>query len=53
MYIDFATHQEIYLCSNSGCNHYTESCSSVFLENEVPSDSSILFIWNNKIFIFK
>lgn len=51
MYIDFATHQEIYLCSNSGCNHYTESCSSVFLENEVPSDSSILFIWNNKIFI--
>jgi len=51
MYIDFATHQEIYLCSNSGCNHNTESCSSVFLENEVPSDSSILFIWNNKIFI--
>ena len=50
MYIDFKTGKEIYLCNNSACNHYTENCSSVFL-NEEFKRASLLFVFNDKIYI--
>lgn len=50
MYIDFATQQEIHLCSNSACSHNTEDCTSVFTRNEFK-DGSLLFVYNDKIYI--
>lgn len=32
MYMDYATKQEVYLCSNAGCNHDTEDCTAVIAE---------------------
>ncbi|MFR8739180.1 MAG: hypothetical protein ACLVFL_10640 [Eubacterium sp.] len=29
MYMDYATKKEVYLCSNAGCKHNTEDCTSV------------------------
>ena len=51
MYMDFKTQQEIYLCSNTGCNHNTADCSAVFLYDDFPSFSTLIFIYNNKLYI--
>lgn len=51
MYMDFATRQEIYLCSSSGCNHDTPDCPAVFLSDDFPAGSTRLFIYNNQLYI--
>ncbi len=48
MYMDYATHQEIYLCSNSSCQHDTENCMAVF--SDVGIDSCI-FVWQNALYL--
>lgn len=50
MYMDFASRQEIYLCSNSGCNHDTPDCPSVFLSSDFPITTR-LFLYNNQLYI--
>lgn len=51
MYMDFKTQQEIYLCSDTGCNHNTADCSSVFLNDDFPSATTLIFIYNDKLYI--
>lgn len=50
MYMDFATQQEIYLCSNAACSHNTVDCTSVFPSDEF-SQSTALFIMNDTLYI--
>lgn len=51
MYMDFATQQEIYLCSDTGCSHDDESCPSVLGGDEFQWGSSRIFIWNDNLYI--
>lgn len=51
MYMDFATCQEIYLCSTAGCRHDTADCPAVFLYDEFPSYTTKLFIFKNNLYI--
>lgn len=51
MYMDFATRQEVYLCSDTGCSHDDESCSSVLCEDEFVIFSSRIFVWNDKFYL--
>lgn len=51
MYMDFATRQEVYLCSDTGCEHNTADCTSVFLFDDFPSVSSRIFIYQNKLYV--
>ena len=51
MYMDFASQQEVYLCSNAGCSHDTAECSSVFLYDEFPSYTTLLFVHGNQLYL--
>ena len=51
MYMDYATRQEVYLCSNAGCNHDTLDCTSVFSSDEVGFDS-IPFFYEDALYLF-
>lgn len=51
MYMDFATQQEVYLCSNTACNHDTPDCTSVFLYEDFPSFSTRIFIYKDMLYI--
>lgn len=51
MYMDFATKQEVYLCSNAGCKHNTADCPSVFLMNEFPLYASGIFVYGDKLYV--
>lgn len=51
MYMDFATQQEIYLCSDAGCSHDDESCTAVLCEDEFEWGSSKIFVWNGSLYI--
>lgn len=51
MYMDFATQQEIFLCSNTGCKHNTVDCPAVFTTEEFPTMSSGIFVYKDKVFI--
>lgn len=51
MYMDFATKQEIYLCSNTGCKHDTEDCPAVFSMDKFPMYSTGIFVYDNKLFV--
>lgn len=51
MYMDFASGQEIYLCSNAGCGHDSQDCSAVFLSEEFHGFSSLLFVWQDALYI--
>ena len=51
MYMDFATKQEIYLCSNTGCKHNTPDCPAVFVMDEFPICASGIFSYGNKIYV--
>lgn len=51
MYMDFATKQEIYLCSNTGCKHNTPDCPAVFVMDEFPICTSGIFSYGNKIYV--
>ncbi len=48
MYMDYAAHKEIYLCSDSSCRHNTEACTSVL--SGASSDSRI-FIWDGHLYV--
>lgn len=52
-YVDYATRQEVFLCSDSSCNHDKESCTAVFSYEEFYANEggkSRLFTYNNKLF---
>ena len=51
MYMDFATQQEIFLCSNTGCQHNTADCPAVFLMDEFPIFSSGIFVYKDKLYV--
>lgn len=51
MYMDFATCQEIYLCSTAGCKHDTVDCPSVFLYDDFPLYSTKIFVWKDNLYI--
>ncbi len=50
MYMDFASRQEIYLCSDAACTHNTEDCTSVFPVDEFHTCTA-LFAWNDSLYI--
>ena len=51
MYIDYATGQETYLCSDSSCNHDTDRCSSYLSNREFFSDYNMrLFEYRDKLY---
>lgn len=50
MYVDYATKQEVYLCSDSGCRHDSESCSAVFSMEEFGSDSMV-FVHGDHLYL--
>ena len=51
MYTDYASGQEVYLCSDSSCNHNTERCSS-YLHNRdfIIGHEPRLFVYNNSLY---
>lgn len=51
MYMDFATAQEIYLCSDTGCAHDEKSCTAVLPEDSFAWASSRIFVWNGSLYI--
>lgn len=51
MYMDFASGREIYLCSTAGCKHDTPDCPSVFLYDEFPLSTTILFVFKEHLYI--
>lgn len=51
MYMDFATKQEIYLCSNTGCKHNTPDCPAVFVMDEFPIFTSGIFAYGDKLYV--
>ncbi len=52
MYIDYASGQEVFLCSDSSCKHDKESCSAVFSHDEFYEvySGSQLFTYGGKLF---
>lgn len=51
MYTDYATGQEVYLCSDSSCNHDTERCSSYLSNHEfIVNFDSRLFVHNGSLY---
>ncbi|MCI8668594.1 MAG: hypothetical protein HFI34_03560 [Lachnospiraceae bacterium] len=51
MYMDFASGQEIYLCSTAGCRHDSLDCPSVFSCDEFPVSSTLLFVFGDDLYI--
>ena len=47
MYMDYASCQEVYLCSDSSCQHNTEDCTSVL---KGASLEGRIFIWNGYLY---
>lgn len=51
MYMDFSTGREIFLCSTAGCKHDTPDCTSVFLQDDFPAYSTLIFVLGDKLYI--
>ncbi len=51
MYMDFASGREIYLCSTAGCKHDSLDCPSVFLYDDFPVSSTLLFVFEDNLYI--
>lgn len=51
MYMDYATQQEIYLCSDTGCKHNTTDCTAVFLSSDFPEYSTRIFVYKEHLYI--
>ncbi len=51
MYMDFATLQEVYLCSNAGCNHNSADCQALCLYDEFPPFTALLFVYQDALWI--
>lgn len=47
MYMDYATCQEVYLCSDSSCQHNTEDCTSVLAKT---SSDGRIFTWDGYLY---
>lgn len=43
-YLDYATQQEVVVCSDSSCKHNTPNCASVFLDE---------YVFENHLFVFE
>lgn len=50
MYVDYATQKEVYLCSDSGCRHNSESCTAVFNADEFGFDS-LVFVHEGYLYV--
>lgn len=50
MYIDYSTKKEVYLCSDSGCRHDSETCSAVLSWEEVGNDS-LIFVQGDFLYL--
>lgn len=48
MYMDYTAKKEVYLCSNAGCKHDTEECTSV-VSGEM--DDPVIFWYNNYLYL--
>ncbi|MDE7400245.1 MAG: hypothetical protein K2N06_12065 [Oscillospiraceae bacterium] len=44
LYLDFATQQEVVVCSDSSCKHDTVNCASVFFDE---------YVFDNHLFVFQ
>ena len=51
MYMDYATRQEVYLCSDPSCAHNTADCTSVFPEEDFHHSGMSLFTMNGKLYL--
>lgn len=51
MYMDFATGQEVYLCSDTGCSHDKKSCTAMLSEDEFTLHSCRIFAWNGNLYL--
>lgn len=51
MYMDFATQKEIYLCSNAGCTHDTETCNAIIPENEFSPFFGRIFTYKGMLYL--
>lgn len=52
MYVDYATRQEVYLCSNAGCTHDTADCTAVLSDAYTDLGGCQLpFLYNGKLYI--
>lgn len=51
MYMDFASGRETYLCSTAGCKHDSQDCPSVFLYDDFPQSTTILFTIGDHLYI--
>lgn len=47
MYMDYATCQEVYLCSDSSCQHNTEDCTSVLAGASLDGR---IFTWDGSLY---
>ena len=51
MYIDFATKQETYLCSDNSCDHNNERCSSCFIRSVPGNMLTEMFVYGEYLYI--
>lgn len=51
MYMDYATCQEVYLCSTAGCKHDTLDCPAVLSSEDFPTVSTKLFTFKDNLYI--
>lgn len=51
MYIDYASCQEVCLCSAPGCSHDTKDCTAVLPYDEFPAHNSKLFLHQGSLYI--
>lgn len=50
MYMDYASCQEVYLCSAPGCSHDTPDCTAVLPGREFPPFSTKLFLFQDHLY---
>lgn len=50
-YVDYASGQEVYLCSDSSCAHNSDRCSAIFSETDFCLNSSVLFVYQDKLYL--
>lgn len=52
MYVDYATRQEVYLCSNTGCKHNTADCTAVLQDGNTDWGGCLLpFLYGDHLYI--
>lgn len=50
LYVDFATRQEIPLCSDASCSHDSTDCTAVF-PTDTFAGNTALFVWGDSLYI--